>query len=116
MKVLFFILLTLFVSASSYSQDSLSTRERNLRQTLGMSAQDYNVFSKAMKDYQQKTLAVQKDSTRSFESKKKAMESLFQQKQQYISAHLTADQQDKFKAYLKTNERHSQAFLKRQHR
>jgi hypothetical protein len=114
MKAYFFLLPTLLLFAAAHSQNTLSARDRNLKQTLGMTAQDYKVFAKAMQDYQQKILAVQKDNTLSFEAKKKALESLHQQKQQYIGSHLTQDQQDKLKTYSKTNERYSQAYLKRQ--
>jgi len=114
MKAYFLLLLMLLVFTGAHSQDSLSARDKNLMQSTNMNLQDYKTFAKAMKDYEQKLLAVQKDKALSFEQKKKAIESLHQQKQNYISTHLTPDQQDKLKTYLKNNERHSQAFLKRQ--
>lgn len=114
MKSFPFLLLLLFITLAGRAQDTLSARDKNLMQVLQMNGQAYSVFARVMRDNQQRTLSIHKDSTMPFAQKKAALEKLHLEKQAYISGHLTLEQQRSLDAYYKSQERHSPAYYKRQ--
>jgi hypothetical protein len=101
-----FTCLVLFSMLAVRAQDAaLSAKDEQARKSIGIDSKKYAVFSKGLKQYNNRLLAIMNDSTLGRDQQRAAIAKLHEQRKAYLQRNLNIDQQKKWENLEKQNSR-----------
>jgi hypothetical protein len=104
-KYLFTCLALISMLAVRAQDAALSAKDEQARKSVGLDSKKYAVVSKGVKQYNQRLLAIMKDSTLGHDRQRAAIAKLHEQRKAYLKQNLNVDQQKKWEAFEMQNSR-----------